>query len=90
MLDALGDDYIAQHVMQAYRDYLEQTSYRVYMSNMVNGIAAILSGSEPETKWSDILNDLDSATAPNAKEQQESEAEIKSKILEKLNGKGES
>ena len=81
----LGDDYISQHIMQAYRDYLEQTSYRVYMSNMAKGIASVLSGNEIETSWSDILNDLDSSVTTD--KQTETEEEIKSRLLAKLNGR---
>ena len=32
MLEVLGDEYISQHVLQGYREYLEQTSYKVYMT----------------------------------------------------------
>ncbi len=81
----LGDDYISQHVMQAYRDYLEQTSYKVYMSNMAKGIATALTGHEIETSWSDILHDLDGSVTPE--NQTETEQEIKTRILAKLNGK---
>ena len=81
----LGDEYISQHILQSYREYLEQTSYKVYMSNMAKGIASMLSGSEIETSWSDILNDLDSSVTPE--KQAETEAEIKSRLLAKLNGR---
>lgn len=81
----LGDEYISQHVLQAYRDYLEQTSYKVYMSNMARGIASALTGSDIETSWSDILHDLDSSVRPE--KQMETEAEVKTRILARLNGK---
>ena len=81
----LGDEYISQHILQSYRDYLEQTSYKVYMSNMAKGIASILSGNEIETSWSDILNDLDGSVTPE--KQTETEQEIKSRLLAKLNGR---
>ena len=81
----LGDEYIAQHILQAYRDYLEQTSYKVYMSNISKGIAQMLTGAEIETSWSDILSDLDSSVTPE--KQTESEEEIKSRLLAKLNGR---
>ena len=81
----LGDEYISQHIQQGYRDYLEQTSYKAYMSNMVRNIASMLRGNEIETKWSDILDELDGATAPA--KQTETEQEIKSRLLAKLNGK---
>lgn len=84
----LGDEYISQHITQAYRDYIEQTSYKLYMSNMVKGIASVLTGSDIETSWSDILHDLDSSVTPE-KPQTETEQEIKSRLLAKLNGKGE-
>ena len=81
----LGDEYISQHILQSYRDYLEQTSYKVYMSNIAKGIASMLSGNEVETSWSDILNDLDGSTTPE--KQTETEHEIKSRLLAKLNGR---
>ena len=84
MLNALGDDYISQHVVQAYREYLEQTSYKVYMSNITKEIASMLCGSPLETSWSDILHDLDDSVAYE-KPQTENETEIKNRILKKLN-----
>ena len=81
----LGDEYISQHVLQAYRDYLEQTSYKVYMSDMARGIASALTGSDIETSWSDILHDLDNSVRPE--KQTETEEEVKSRILARLNRK---
>ena len=81
----LGDDYISQHILQSYREYLEQTSYKVYMSNMAKGIASALTGSEIETSWKDILDELDGSVAPA--KQTETEHEIKSRLLAKLNGR---
>ena len=81
----LGDDYISQHISQSYRDYLEQTSYKAYMSNMAKGIVTILSGNEPKTSWGDVLNELEGNTAPE--QQTETEQEIKSRLLAKLNGR---
>ena len=81
----LGDEYISQHVLQAYRDYLEQTSYKVYMSNMARVIASALTGSDTETSWSDILHDLDNSVRPE--KQTETEEEVKSRILARLNRK---
>ena len=81
----LGDDYISQHVLQSYRDYLEQTSYKVYMSNITAEIASMLSGSHVERRWSDILNELDGSTTPET--QTETEQEVKSRLLAKLNGR---
>ena len=81
----LGDEYISQHVLQSYRDYLEQTSYKVYMSNMAQGIASALSGHEITTSWKDILDDLDGSVTPA--KQTETETEIKSRLLAKLNGR---
>ena len=82
----LGDEYISQHIMQAYRDYLEQTSYKVYMSNKTKEIVSLLSGTEMETSWSDILNELDGLVTPE-QPQTENEEEIKSRLLAKLNGR---
>ena len=81
----LGDDYISQHIQQGYREYIEQTSYKMYMSNMVKGIRVAITGQEIETNWSDILNDLDVNTTPE--EQTETEQEVKSRLLAKLNGR---
>ena len=81
----LGDDYISQHIQQAYREYIEQTSYKAYMSNMVKNIASMISGQEIAMKWTDILDELDGNTAPA--EQTETEQEIKSRLLAKLNGR---
>lgn len=81
----LGDDYISQHVLQGYREYLEQTSYKVYMSNMVKEIASFVSSATYEKNWSDILDELDGSTAPE--KQTETEQEIKSRLLAKLNGR---
>ena len=81
----LGDDYISQHILQSYREYLEQTSYKVYMSNMAKGVLTMLSGNTIETSWLDILNDLEGSVTPE--KQTESEQEIKSRLLAKLNGR---
>lgn len=81
----LGDEYISQHVLQSYRDYLEQKSYKVYMSNMAKGIASALTGHEIETSWKDILDELDGSVVPEKKT--ETEQEIKSRLLAKLNGR---
>ena len=82
----LGDEYISQHVLQGYRDYLEHTSYKTYMSNMVKLIATMISGNEIETKWSDILYALDNVDGSAAPEKQtETEQEIRSRLLSKLN-----
>ena len=81
----LGDDYISQHIHQGYREYIEQTSYKMYMSNMVKEIASAVSGVQYETNWSDILIELDGNTAPET--QTETEQEVKSRLLAKLNGR---
>ena len=85
LLEVLGDEYISQHIMQAYREYLEKTSYKVYMSSVAKEIASALVGSPIETSWSDILRELDESVTPE--KQTESEEEIKNRILAKLNGK---
>ena len=81
----LGDDYISQHIQQSYREYIEQTSYKAYMSNMAKVVASALTGNEFATNWSDILNELDGTTTPE--EQTETEQEVKSRLLAKLNGR---
>lgn len=85
MLDVLGDDYISQHVVQSYREYVEKTSYRIYMSSMFGELAGMIAGSPVERKWSDILADLDDT---NDDRDQESEQQIRTRILSKLNGRG--
>ena len=85
LLEVLGDDYISQHILEGYRDYLEQTSYKAYMSNMMKGIASAITGHEFEMSWSDILDDLDGTTSQA--EQTETEQEVKSRLLAKLNGR---
>lgn len=54
------------------------------MSNMVKNIASMLCGQKIETSWSDILDELDGNATP---EQTETEQEIKSRLLSKLNGR---
>jgi hypothetical protein len=85
LLEVLGDDYISQHIHQGYSEYVEQTSYKMYMSNMVKDIATYVSGVTYETKWSDILDELDGSTTPA--KQTETEQEVKSRLLAKLNGR---
>lgn len=85
LLEVLGDGYIAQHIQQSYREYIEQTSYKVYMSDMMKNIATFITGSEYEHRWCDILDDLDGSATPE--EQTESEQEVKSRLLAKLNGR---
>ena len=82
----LGDEYISQHVLQSYHDYLEQTSYKVYMSDMAKNIASMLSGTEQETSWRDVLNDLNQGLCYE-QPQTETEQEIKTRMLAKLKGK---
>jgi hypothetical protein len=55
------------------------------MSNMAKGIASAFMGHEIETSWSDILHELDGSVTPE--KQTETEEEIKSRLLEKLNGR---
>ena len=81
----LGDDYISQHISQSYRDYIEQTSYKAYMSDAVAKIVSMISGQEITRKWIDILDELDGNETPV--KQTETEQEIKSRMLAKLNGR---
>ena len=82
----LGDEYISQHILQSYHDYLEQTSYKVYMSDMAKNIVSMLSGTEQETSWRDVLDDLDQGLKYE-KPQTETEQEVKTRLLAKLKGK---
>ena len=45
----------------------------------------MLNGNEIEKRWSDILDDLDGSTTPET--QTETEQEVKSRLLAKLNGR---
>lgn len=81
----LGDDYISQHIHQGYRDYIEQTSYKAYMSNAVANIVSMISGQEIAMRWTDILDELDGNATSET--QTETEQEIKSRLLAKLNGR---
>ena len=81
----LGDGYIAQHIRQSYRDYIEQISYKAYMSNSVANIVSMISGQEIVRRWTDILDELDGNIAPE--KQTETEQEAKSRLLAKLNGR---
>ena len=45
----------------------------------------MLGGNESETNWSDILIDLDNSVTPE--KQTETEQEVKSRLLAKLNGR---
>lgn len=55
------------------------------MSNITAEIAAALYGSNVERRWSDILDELDGTTSPET--QTETEQEIKSRLVAKLNGR---
>lgn len=55
------------------------------MSNMVKNIVSLISGQTIETKWTDILDELNGNTTPE--KQTETEQEIKSRLLAKLNGR---
>ena len=55
------------------------------MSNMVRDIVSFVTGVTYEKKWSDILDALDGNAAPET--QTETEQEIKSRLLAKLNGR---
>lgn len=59
----------------------------MYMSNMVKNVVTLISGQEIETKWSDILDELNGTVTPE--KQTETEQEIKTRLLSKLNERGE-
>lgn len=86
MLEVLGDEYISQHILQGYHDYLEQTSYKVYMSDMARNIVSMISGTEQETRWRDVLNEINPGSSYE-QPQTETEQEVKSRLLAKLKGK---
>jgi hypothetical protein len=85
----LGDEYISQHILQGYHDYLEQTSYKVYMTDKASDLVAMLTGEESPTRWVEILDQLNEGLAYE-KQKTETESEIKNRIFAKLNGKGDS
>lgn len=78
----LGDDYISQHISQAYREYVEQVGYKAYMSDMARHLVSMISGQEIPVRWADTL--VEFAPAP---QKTETEKQIKSRIMAKLNGK---
>lgn len=53
------------------------------MSNLMRDITSMLSGQEIAKKWVDILEELDGSETPV--KQTETEQEIKSRLLAKLN-----
>lgn len=57
----------------------------MYMSNMVKDIASAVAGVTYEKNWSDFLHDLESDTTPET--QTETEQEVKTRMLAKLNGR---
>ena len=57
----------------------------MYMSDMLQRIATAFTGAEIERRWCDILDELDGSTTPE--KQTETEQEIKSRLLAKLNGR---
>lgn len=78
----LGDDYISQHISQGYREYVEQVSYKAYMSDMARNLVSMIRGEEIPVRWVDTLPEF--AQAPK---KTETEQQIKSRIMAKLNGK---
>lgn len=57
----------------------------MYMSNMVKEIASFVTGATYERQWSDIIEELDGSAAPE--KQTETEQEVKTRLLAKLNGR---
>lgn len=55
------------------------------MSDMIKEIASFVTGATYERRWFDILGELDGSAAPE--KQTETEQEIKSRLLAKLNGR---
>lgn len=55
------------------------------MSNAVANIVSMISGQEIAMRWTDILDELDGNATPET--QTETEQEIKSRLLAKLNGR---
>jgi hypothetical protein len=56
----------------------------MYMSNMVTELLT-MNGYQVEQRWSDMYRELDDATTPET--QTETEHEIKTRLLAKLNGR---
>lgn len=82
----LGDDYISQHVWQAYREYVELTSCRTYLTDTLRSVEALLYGSDARPRWYDIIEEMNGQTACEAPREGSAE-EIKSQLMAKLNGK---
>lgn len=78
----LGDDYISQHIQQSYREHVEQLGYKAYMSDMARNLVSMISGAEIP-RWADTLAEF----ARTPAKQTETEQQIKSRLMAKLNGR---
>lgn len=83
----LGDDYISQHVRQAYREYVECLSYRSYMADAARNVEALLYGSDARPRWYDIIEAVDAPEQPEPP--REEPEQVKNRLLAKINGKEE-
>lgn len=61
MLDALGKEYLSQHVWQAYRRRMIEKSFRVYVAEALQIISENTSGMENRkyitVHWNDLINE---------------------------------
>lgn len=81
MLNVLGDDYIAQHVVQCIAQESRERLYRRYITD---ALYCISRGSEAMTvKWSDL------DTGWSKPEPEETPEEVKARLLAKINGEEE-
>ena len=55
------------------------------MSDMVKEIATFVTGATYKRRWIDILDELDGSAAPE--KQTETEQEVRTRLLAKLNGR---
>lgn len=82
----LGDDYINQQIWQAYRDYVEMTSCRTYLTDTARSVEALLYRSDARPRWYDIIEAMDGTEQPEPP-QEESAEEIMDRMMARINGK---
>lgn len=84
----LGDDYINQHVWQAYRDYVERISYQTYMTDTARSVEALLYRNDSRPRWYDLIEEMDGPVEAE-KPPEESPEQVQERLLAKLNGREE-
>lgn len=82
LLDVLGDDYIVQHLMNAYKEKNEAKLFRTYVTN---SLYCMMHGLTLSVKYSELAGNEES------EQPKESEEDIKERMISGLNnffGKG--